>query len=62
MLDTYVFAVLPLTFLFTLGMGWVSIKIAHRLNLIDQPGSAPHKQHRDSEILPGGPGSSGCMY
>jgi len=54
MVDTYVFAVLPLTFLFTLGMGWVSIKIAHRLNLVDQPGSAPHKQHRFPTPLAGG--------
>jgi len=54
MLDTYVFAVLPLTFLFTLGMGWVSIKIAHRLNMVDRPGSAPHKQHRFPTPLAGG--------
>ncbi len=54
MLDTYVFAVLPLTFLLTLGMGWLSIRIAHKLNLIDQPGSAPHKQHRAPTPLAGG--------
>jgi len=54
MLDAYVFAVLPLTFLLTLGMGWLSIRIAHKLNLIDQPGSAPHKQHRAPKPLAGG--------
>ncbi len=54
MLDTYIFTILPLTFLVTLGIGWLSIKVARRLNLIDQPGRAPHKQHLTPTPLAGG--------
>ena len=54
MADTYIFIVLPLEFIITLVIGLMSIKIAHRLNLIDQPGSEPHKQHRSPTPLAGG--------
>lgn len=35
-------------------LGWVSIRLAWRMKLIDQPGSAPHKLHLQDTPLAGG--------
>jgi UDP-GlcNAc:undecaprenyl-phosphate GlcNAc-1-phosphate transferase len=35
-------------------LGWLSIRVAWRLNLIDHPGSAPHKLHVHATPLAGG--------
>lgn len=35
-------------------LGWVSIRVAWRMKLIDQPGSAPHKLHVHATPLAGG--------
>ncbi|OGO39237.1 MAG: hypothetical protein A2W35_07655 [Chloroflexi bacterium RBG_16_57_11] len=35
-------------------LGWVSIRLAWRIKLIDQPGSAPHKLHLQDTPLAGG--------
>lgn len=40
--------------LLTLLSGWAGLKFARRLNLIDVPGSAPHKQHAVPTPLAGG--------
>jgi UDP-GlcNAc:undecaprenyl-phosphate/decaprenyl-phosphate GlcNAc-1-phosphate transferase len=35
-------------------LGWVSIRVAWRINLVDHPGSAPHKLHLHTTPLAGG--------
>jgi UDP-GlcNAc:undecaprenyl-phosphate GlcNAc-1-phosphate transferase len=35
-------------------LGWVSIRVAWRLKLVDQPGSAPHKLHNQATPMAGG--------
>jgi len=35
-------------------LGWVSIRIAWRYQLIDHPGSAPHKLHNQATPMAGG--------
>ncbi len=49
-----IFRALLLSLLVVLFAGWLSIRIARRLGLIDYPGSAPHKQHTYPTPLAGG--------
>ena len=40
--------------LLTMVTGWLAIKIAERFDILDYPGSAPHKQHQNPTPLAGG--------
>ena len=42
----YMFQAILASVLLTMASGWVGIKLARRFNLLDFPGSAPHKLHR----------------
>jgi UDP-GlcNAc:undecaprenyl-phosphate GlcNAc-1-phosphate transferase len=51
---SFMFEAILLSSLLVMGLAWISIKIAMHLNLIDFPGSAPHKQHTRPTPLAGG--------
>jgi UDP-GlcNAc:undecaprenyl-phosphate/decaprenyl-phosphate GlcNAc-1-phosphate transferase len=43
---SYMFQAILASVILTLASGWLGIKLARRLNLLDFPGAAPHKLHR----------------
>jgi len=51
---SFMFEAILLSSLIVMVLAWLSIKVARHLNLIDFPGSAPHKQHTRPTPLAGG--------
>ena len=51
---TDLFVAIFISFVITIGTGFIGIKIAQHIGLIDWPGSAPHKQHTNPTPLAGG--------
>jgi UDP-GlcNAc:undecaprenyl-phosphate GlcNAc-1-phosphate transferase len=50
----FIFETLLSALIFALVASWLSIQIARRIQLIDRPGSAPHKQHGQPVPMAGG--------
>ncbi|MCJ7622401.1 MAG: hypothetical protein MUO76_02780 [Anaerolineaceae bacterium] len=51
---SYMFKAVLSAIVVAFSMAWLGVKLARRFNIIDVPGSAPHKKHQKTTPLAGG--------